>query len=383
MSQELEALIREEIAAGGPMPFARFMELALYHPAWGYYEQVPRAIGRAGDFYTSVSVGPLFGELLGFQFGEWLEALGAGPLQLIEAGAHEGRLAGDVLGWMRAHRGGLFRRTEYWILEPSGRRQAAQQATLGEFGDRVRWFGDWSELPTGGGRGVIFANELLDAMPVHRLGWDALRQRWFEWGVGAEGERFGWVRLPGDAERTARLARSVVTIPPELRAVLPDGFTIEACPAAIAWWQKAAHALQAGRLAALDYGAEAEELLSPARAQGTVRAYRQHSIRTAVLEDAGEQDLTAHVNFSLLRAAGEQAGLATERCEPQGAFFTRLAGETMRDPGRFGTWSSVRRRHLQTLVHPDHLGRALRILVQSRPDAALAARPVLAAATIV
>ena len=115
------AAIRQAIPAGGAIPFARFMELALYHPDAGYYEREATNVGRGGDFFTSVSVGSVFGELLAHRFAGWLEALpGAG--QLVEAGAHDGRLAADVLGWFQRWRPALFTRLEYWIMEPSPRR---------------------------------------------------------------------------------------------------------------------------------------------------------------------------------------------------------------------------------------------------------------------
>src|SRR2546425_12602421 len=120
----LEQIIREEIAKQGPIPFTRFMELALYCPDYGFYEKEEDNIGRGGDFYTSVSVGPLFGELLAFQFAEWFSPPATRPasLQLIEAGAHRGQLASDVLNWLKLQRPGIFARTEYVILEPSARR---------------------------------------------------------------------------------------------------------------------------------------------------------------------------------------------------------------------------------------------------------------------
>src|SRR6185295_6681386 len=108
----LQALIREEIKVKGPISFARFIELALYCPNLGYYERPESRIGKHGDYYTSVSVGPLFGELLAFQFSKWLETM-PGPVKLVEAGAHDGRLALDIL---RALPRSLLDRVEYWIV---------------------------------------------------------------------------------------------------------------------------------------------------------------------------------------------------------------------------------------------------------------------------
>src|SRR6185503_13637333 len=180
----LQALIREEIKASGPISFARFMELALYCPNLGYYERPESRIGKEGDYYTNVSVGPLFGELLAFQFAKWLEAI-PGQVQVLEAGAHDGQLALDIL---KAFPGSVIDRMEYWIVEPSENRQKWQRETLNEFAGKVRWFSKFPEAVTG----VIFCNELLDSIPFKRFGWDAKAQMSFEWCVT---EDFQWARV--------------------------------------------------------------------------------------------------------------------------------------------------------------------------------------------
>jgi len=377
--------ILAELRRHGPLPFARFMELALYCPLCGYYEQEADRIGRRGDYYTSPRVGPLFGELLAVQFAAWLTGLPARPapaagrgaaarLQLVEAGAHDGQLAADVLAFLRRHHPDLFAVLAYWIVEPSARWQARQRQTLAPFGERVRWAQSWTHLAEdcpGGICGVIFANELLDAMPVRRLGWDAAARQWFEWGVGLrEGRDFEWVRLPPAAAPPAALAallrQAGLEISPALAAVLPDGFTTEVCPAATDWWRAAAAALRAGKLVAIDYGLSAEEFLAPHRTSGTLRAYWRHQVTADVLADPGQQDLTAHVNFTALRTAGEAAGLRTEALETQARFLTRIAAHTWRNPAAFGQWTPARRRQFQTLTHPEHLGRSFRVLIQAR-----------------
>ena len=216
------------------------MEIALYCPVYGYYEKEKDTVGRAGDFYTNVSVGSLFGELLAFQFAEWLEPLNSqlSTLNLVEAGAHDGQLAKDILSWLQLQRPELFGQIEYWIIEPSARRQERQQETLKLFAPRVRWFTDFENLKLNSDkaragtqnsklRGIIFSNELLDAMPVHRLGWDANQRTWFEWGVAVEGERFVWAKIQNPKFKIQDS---------ELEAVLPDGYTIEINPAAEHWW---------------------------------------------------------------------------------------------------------------------------------------------------
>jgi SAM-dependent MidA family methyltransferase len=307
-------------------------------------------------------------------------------MRIVEAGAHRGRLAKDVLGWMREHRPGLFARLEYWILEPSDRQRVRQQRTLGEFGHQVRWAGELAELagPPGsvlhvphsaGVRGIAFSNELLDAMPVRRLGWDAKEQVWFEWGVTLRAGRFVWIRMmagggPGDQRQPFRAPFPIPglhrSIGHELLERLPDGFITEVCPAAEQWWRMAAGALAEGKLLTIDYGLSAEEFLMPQRREGTLRAHRRHQSSGDVLADPGEQDITAHVNFTAIRAAGESAGLTTDAFLTQAQFLTAIAARTWEDKASFGQWTPERTRQFHTLTHPEHLGRSFRVLVQSR-----------------
>jgi SAM-dependent MidA family methyltransferase len=367
--------IRAEIATSGAISFARFMELALYCPDCGYYEKKNETIGQHGDFYTSVSVGPVFGNLLAFQFAEWLEELRTadGGLQIVEAGAHQGQLARDILIWLRQRRAELFQEIEYWIIEPSGSRQELQRHTLGELASKTRWFANFDARQTQAGNdppsvirhppgvcGIIFGNELLDALPVHRLGWDARERDWYEWGVAISDGNFAWARLP----KTPHSSHHSLQVPPELREILPDGFTTEICPAAESWWRAAASRLNRGRLLAIDYGLNAGEFFSPQRAGGTLRAYHRHRLRPDVFANVGEQDLTAHVNFSAIQAAGEASGLRTELLETQEHFLTEIARRAWDEGSGFGPWTSTHTRQFQTLAHPEHLGRPFRVLVQ-------------------
>jgi SAM-dependent MidA family methyltransferase len=374
--------IAAEIGKKGAIPFAQFMAHALYCPNCGYYEREEDIIGRQGDYYTGVSVGSLFGELLALRFAEWLEPLPSA--QLVEAGAHDGTLAKDILSWLRRHRPALMERLEYCIAEPSERRQAWQRRTLAEFAGKVRWVKDVAELQPV--RGVIFCNELLDALPAHRLGWDAARREWFEWGVTLEAERFAWTRLSGppSAETTAALLSHLPQLGAAgaegLMGVLPDGFIVEVSPAAQAWWRQAAAALDAGKLVAIDYGLTADELLAPECREGTLRAYYQHRASSDVLARPGEQDITAHVNFTAIAATGERAGLTTACLQRQSQFLTAIAAQAWQDATPAAPWTAERKRQFQTLTHPAHLGQGFRVLVQSRGalDAA-GPRPMLPA----
>jgi len=355
--------IHQEIRCHSAISFARFMDLALYSPEAGYYENQQGNVGRHGDFITNVSVGSLFGELLACQFAEWLEALRVRnhPMRIIEAGAHDGKIAADILMWLQIHRAKLFSEIEYFILEPSPIRQGWQQETMKKYASGVRWISGMNDPAMRKFTGVIFCNELLDAMPVHRLGWDAEAKAWFEWGVTLAGETLVWTRM----QEIIHDSRFAIQAPPELLAVLPDGYTIEVSLAAEKWWREAASILVEGKLLTIDYGFTSGEQFSPSRINGTLRAYHQHHVSDDLLMRPGEQDLTAHVNFSAIQKAGEEAGLKTENYCPQPQFLTRILRAAVRR-GDFAGLDAKQIRQFQTLTHPEHLGRAFHVLVQSR-----------------
>ncbi len=378
----LTRLIQQEADRRGFISFARFMELALYAPGLGFYEHRGKAIGQRGDFFTSVSVGPLFGELLACQFVRWLGQMATSRPVLVEAGAHDGRLALDVLSALKRSAPQLLERLEYWLIEPSLNRQNWQRETLSKFQTHVRWFESWTELsafhdtPGQGVTGVIIANELLDALPVHRLQWNRADHMWKERSVQASHDQLAWLStLPGadvaayDAQiRTLAFDEHECPlwprVPAVLLAALPDGFTIEISPAALTWWQQAAQALNQGWLLTLDYGLSAHECFAPHRPDGTVRGYYRHQLTSDVLARPGQQDLTAHVNFSAVQLAGEARGLATETHCTQGEFLTNILREAW--PLKTHTFTPEQVRQFQTLTHPQHLGRSFRALVQSR-----------------
>jgi SAM-dependent MidA family methyltransferase len=382
--------IREEIQVHGPITFARFMEWALYCPVYGFYEKEEDTVGRGGHYYTSVSVGSAFGELLARQFAQWMDEVkgasgmqGAGvvigakgpaglevvgatrPLVLVEAGAHKGQLAWDILAWFQVWRPDVLERLVYWIVEPSARREAWQRRRLGDFKARVRWAKSLPELRAsqGGVRGVIFSNELLDAMPVHRFGWDATRQSWFEWGVTIANDRLQWTRMGWDQRRFAAVFSYW---PAEVLASLTDAFSIEVGEVANWWWREAGRTLETGKLLTIDYGSTADELVKKAGTGGTLRAYYRHQAISDVLVRPGEQDITSHVNFSTLRKEGEIAGLKTEALMTQEKFLTGIAAPTFEEQKGQEYWTAERIWQFKTLTNPEHLGRRFRVLVQSR-----------------
>jgi SAM-dependent MidA family methyltransferase len=340
------AAIQYEIRANGPMTFARFMEIALYSTD-GYYENQER-VGKGGDFYTSVSVGALFGQLLARQITSWLRE--TETFQIIEVGAHDGALARDIVTWLQTNEHDP--KIEYVIVEPSAKRRTWQKQTLGQL-NCVRWE---QNLPAEV-RGVILSNELLDAMPVHRLRWNAQKRSWEEWLVVCEDDQLKWI--VGKSSVGLNDCAPIVAEP--LADVLPDGFTVDLSPAAVKWWNDAARALRKGRLVAIDYGLNEDELFRPDRSNGTARAYLGHRLVEDLLSNVGEQDITAHVNWSAIRRAGEDSGLQTETFSSQEQFLMTVIESISSE-----NWTAEQIRQLKTLTHPNFLGRAFRVLVQRR-----------------
>jgi SAM-dependent MidA family methyltransferase len=217
---------------------------------------------------------------------------------------------------------------------------------------------------TGGVRGVIFSNELLDAFPVRRFAWNKSAECWFEWLVSGDESGFYSVSGPPLAETEGKL--DLEWVPTELQPHLPDGYVVETSRPAMEWWSAAAGILQQGWLLTFDYGFEDEDALLPERSAGTLRAYRRHHLESDLLAEPGMQDLTAHVNFSRIIEAGERKGLKTGVFSEQGRYLTRLFQSAMESPwaAEFSTPENIRR--FRTLIHPDHFGRSFHALVQHR-----------------
>lgn len=367
---ELAAKIASKIPHQGSICFADFMNIALYCPLIGYYEGEKDIVGTGGDYYTSVSAGAVFGKLMAYQIFRWLHekpfASHPGRWRIVEVGAHRGQLAKDILGWLEAHSHALLDRIDYWIVEPSLLCQKAQVRTLAAYARHVSWAADLNDLRVKlpeGVNGVFLSNELLDAMPVHRVAWDKGAHAWTEWGVGFENSRFIWRPMPGlcsEAAFNPMLAR----LPEELLRALPPGFATELGMAAIDWWAQAARLLRLGLLVTFDYGLEWDQFFEPQRAAGTLRGYRHHTQVADVLQDPGLQDITAHINFTAIREAGEREGLRTVTQKIQSRFLIEIAKQYWEE--RLPLWTSRELRHFRTIVHPEGLGRALRVLVQER-----------------
>ncbi len=307
----LQALIREEIvAAGGRLPFDRYMELALYAPGFGYYVAGARKFGAAGDFVTAPEISPLFAGCLATQSGELLTALGGGDL--LEFGAGSGALAADLLQALLTAGAPVG---NYCILELSPDLRERQRGTLAERAPallpRVRWL---DRLPERF-RGVMVGNEVLDAMPVHR----------FRVADGAIEEGCVVATDKGLAEAwTAPQSvglREAVRVVEAVVGPLPDGYRSELNLRLGPWMAAVGASLEAGAVLLVDYGYARSEYYRPERSGGTLLCHYRHRVHDDVLRWPGLQDITASVDFSTVAMAAQAAGLRLAGYTTQASFL--------------------------------------------------------------
>lgn len=330
---QLLAAICSEIAARGSMPFARFMEVALYHPQWGYYTApgAPERIGRRGDFYTNVSVGALFGQLLAMQIAEMWEAMGKPEkFTLLELGAHHGQLCADVRAWAERNHPDFDTALD-----------VVAQDYPGTLPDAVT--------------GCIFSNELVDALPVHLI-----TRRSGEWLELFVTEENGCLAFAPGSVSTDALRETVSRLP----LSDSDGFITEVHLEAGRWIERVARSLRRGFVMTIDYGYSAGDYYAPHRKAGTLLCYHQHRSNNDPLVRVGEQDITAHVNFTALADRGATAGLPLLGFCDQSRFVAGLiekAGASFLEQLAPKTAAQ-----LKTLLHPELMGQTFKVLVQHR-----------------
>ncbi len=344
--------LRRRIAQQGPVGFDEFMAVALYHPRGGYYASAESRTGRQGDFFTSVSVGPVFGKLLAAQFLEMRALLGdPADFTLVEQGANDGQLMHDILSvWPGTP-------PRVIIVEPLEQRRAAQLGKLSPWREQVTHAAHEDELPSF--TGVFFANELLDAFPVKLL----VREdgQWLERRVDAEGERFVFREVPLRDPETLAAAQSL--------PVEGGGrFCTEWCPPLASWMRTLAEKIRRGWLFLVDYGHPAAARFHPARAAGTLASYRGHQRSTDPLAAPGAQDLTSHVDFTAVARAAEGAGLRLAGFTDQHHALTALAAKVFPSMPEQSLSAEAARemRALRQLIHPESMGTSFKFLALAK-----------------
>ncbi len=375
--------IEQEIREHGPMPFSRYMEICLYEPGHGYYSRNAEQFGKAGDFYTSSDVHAVFGRLLARQFQEMWEALDRPPqIEILELGPGRGLFARDVLDWSRKKFPDFFSAVKYTLQEAS----PALRATLRQNLDKHTASGRATvpeEQPSvaqrfGAGSGaendqvlegrptvaracppsipaIVFANEFFDALPVEILSAQGKLH------LALENNHLREIWLPPPPEELEFLDH--YSVHPE------SGERIEISLTAQDWIQAVAAAIHKGFLLVFDYGYTRSEQLA-GRHRGTLMTYRQHSTSPNPYEAPGEQDVTAHVNFTALIAALEQAGMRCEKLRTQSQFLMGI-GEKNQFADAFQDCRLPQERakvtlQLKHLVTPAGMGESFHVLLASR-----------------
>jgi SAM-dependent MidA family methyltransferase len=352
---DLIRFIRAEIEKRGPVSFAWFMNQALYHPDHGYYSSGRCAIGRKGDYFTNVSVGPLFGRLLDAQFAEIWERLGKiDNFVIVEQGAHDGQFARDVLESLQKRAPEFFEAMRYRIVEPFPILQERQSRTLEPFRDRIEWCDSLQPFV-----GVHFSNELLDAMPVRLISGGVEKL------VDLEGDEFVLVERP--LRQGAVASSGAVALAEAARLPRDEGSFNQA---ALDWIDDVAANLQRGYVITIDYGR------SDAEFQGNVQVRARHRNLDSPFEQIGHADITMHVDWPSIVEHAKASALRVGGFTDQHHFLTGIMSELGRGGSPEPTaanWgqspladSAKAKRELQTLFHPEMLGRAFQVLALSR-----------------
>jgi SAM-dependent MidA family methyltransferase len=369
----LQQQLAERIRVHGPMPFADFMRECLYHPRLGYYSR-PEA-QRFADFYTSVDVHPIFGRLLARQLAEMWQALGRpGEFWAVEGGAGTGRLAAQVLDFVARELPMFYKAMRYVAVEQSAARRGAAAAALEPHlsrGCATLAAGFPHEIPVG----CVLSNELLDALPVHRVVVEGGVLREVYVGLRAGRRESG---TPSDDSLRGELEEQLgpPTVPEIEEYFGEQGITLrEAQQAEVGldacrWILDTGRRLGRGFVLTVDYGHEAAELYNERHMRGTLLAYSEHRVNEGYLQTPGERDLTAHVNFTALDVWGRRAGLVRSGCVSQMAFLLALGRENeFADlyPAGASEVERVRARLLlKTLIHPEGMGETFQVCIHHK-----------------
>lgn len=353
-SGELVAIISDEIhVAGGSIGFDRFMQLALYHPHYGYYRTGATKIGAGGDFVTAPSVSPLFSQCLARQCAALLAALSA--KEILEFGAGNGVMAADLLATLEGL-GELPQR--YYILELSAHLRQSQRETLRARAPhlfaRVHWLDSLAEVRLSG---VVLANEVLDAMPVRcfKVGAKGMLER--RVGVGPSG-RLEWVDAPADAYLQTRLDQ----ISRGLAHALPVGYCSEINVQHAAWIRSLAQQLQQAVVLIIDYGYPRREYYHPERQCGTLLCHYRHRAHDNPFFYPGLQDISANVDFSAIAEAADAAGLATLGYTSQAQFLLANGLDQLYAEARDTPQRLRYAQHIKRLTLPAEMGERFQVM---------------------
>lgn len=352
-SLSLREKILSEIGQHGDLTFPEYLEMALYDPELGYYARSDSQVGRGGDFYTSVSVGALFGQLLAQRFAKWWEENGSPQTwRIVEIGAHDGKLAADVLGYLHAYFPKAWQALEYAIPEPLPRLRQAQHERLSKLAKKLNIASTMASISAHPLPGIAFGNEILDALPFHLV----------EFYAGEWQEIYVTTNLtftPKPIDHASQLAAALEKIGTDF----PQGYRTEIRTNFPSFLRNVSTCLTDCLLLFIDYGFAAPEYYERSRAAGTLRTFSKHKADEDPLVRPGEIDITAHVDFTDLAAAAKTIGYAPTAFSSQGSYLTHLAAPLML-AGELDDPKAIAQ--FQSLTHPGKLGGAFHVIELSR-----------------
>ena len=355
----LSEIIKTEIRKKGRLTFAEFMDLALYHPELGYYTSGAARIGKGGDYYTSPSVDPAFGEVLAGFIAKAASLIGEESFSIIEFGGGDGSLASDVLLSLEQHHPESYDKTEYVIIEKREPALSATNNPLSKYWSKIRFATRAADLDTGEEYGVVLSNEVVDALPFQRIVFSG----------GSMKEIFVTLR---DGEFTEIYDEPSTE---GLREYF-DGYGInflegqeaEVNLNAAGWIAEGGRMLKKGLVLTIDYGFLASALYSPERMKGTYKCMYMHNLHDKPYVNIGRQDITAHVDFSNLIRSGEALGLQTVKYTTQGQFLIDWGIlDIIERESRYADAPGLgRNKAIKNLFLPGSMGSSFKVLLQSK-----------------
>lgn len=360
----LKQKILERIRAEGPISFETFMDMALYSPGLGYYTKDTAKIGRSGDFYTSSHLHPIFGAMIGRQMEEMWDLMKRPDVfRIVEIGAGMGYLARDMLDYIQRStfiRSGGQRSTfsehlRYAIIELNPSMKAQQQVLLKDYSDRIEWYPGLHDL--GPVAGCFLSNELMDAFPVRMV---EMGKELMEIYVSASGDELVEVKMQcGDDVREYFR---------EFDIELPEGYRTEVNLRLKGWLKNISDTLSEGFVLTIDYGYPARDYYGEDRNRGTLLCYYQHQVNEDPYQHIGEQDLTAHVNFSALKKWGGEFGLKPVGFCPQGTYLISLGIDEV-ITGLYGdSPDAFETAKIKGLILPQGMGESHKVMIQYKGD---------------
>jgi len=359
---ELTKIIKSIIKETGPITFKKFMGLALYHKKYGYYTAGKRIIGKEGDYYTSPCVHPAFGEVIGNLIQKAHELMEIGNFSIVEIGAEKGLLAQDILDAIKRNNPKVYRDIKYTIVEYSQKPVDQGKTSLKKHSEKISRKSSISELGPNSVSGVLISNELVDSFPFHRAKIENGQLK--EMYIDLEDDNFIEIF---DHPSTKEIQDYFQGYNIEFL----EGQEVEINLIADKWLREVSTVFYKGLVITIDYGFLAQELFNPSRLKGTYKCLYKHTISDNPYINIGEQDITAHVDFSNLIRVGESEDLKTTKYTTQGQFLIDwgildIVERYSTDNKTFDITEQKNVMAIKNLFLPELMGERFKVLIQEK-----------------